>query len=53
MWHDLSEDDLILPTNGTEFVLKGSELLDQLPSGNFRRLLAKKLLFTVVFLLVT
>ncbi|XP_020571499.1 protein UPSTREAM OF FLC [Phalaenopsis equestris] len=32
VWHDLSEDDLILPTNGTEFVLKGSELLDQLPS---------------------
>nr|QEG03077.1 upstream of FLC1 protein isoform X8 [Cymbidium ensifolium] len=32
VWHDLSEDDLILPTNGTEFVLKGSELLDKLPS---------------------
>ncbi|PKU67931.1 hypothetical protein MA16_Dca006966 [Dendrobium catenatum] len=29
VWHDLSEDDLILPTNGTEFVLKGSELFNQ------------------------
>ncbi|KAM7492077.1 hypothetical protein LguiA_034998 [Lonicera macranthoides] len=26
LWHDLSEDDLIHPTNGHEYVLKGSEL---------------------------
>ncbi|KAK8956091.1 hypothetical protein KSP40_PGU021397 [Platanthera guangdongensis] len=32
VWHDLSEDDFILPTNGNEFVLKGSELLGQSPS---------------------
>ncbi|KAJ4769566.1 UPSTREAM OF FLC protein (DUF966) [Rhynchospora pubera] len=31
VWHDLSEDDLILPANGNEYVLKGSELLDQSP----------------------
>ncbi|PKA52787.1 hypothetical protein AXF42_Ash001768 [Apostasia shenzhenica] len=32
VWHDLSEDDLILPTNGNEYVLKGSELFEQSPS---------------------
>ncbi|RRT61264.1 hypothetical protein BHE74_00003996 [Ensete ventricosum] len=31
VWHDLSEDDLILPAQGNEYVLKGSELLDQTP----------------------
>ncbi|THU47888.1 hypothetical protein C4D60_Mb09t20410 [Musa balbisiana] len=31
VWHDLSEDDLILPSQGNEYVLKGSELLDQTP----------------------
>ncbi|KAG0453297.1 hypothetical protein HPP92_025961 [Vanilla planifolia] len=31
VWHDLCDDDLILPTNGDEYVLKGSELLDQSP----------------------
>ncbi|WOL13297.1 hypothetical protein Cni_G22066 [Canna indica] len=31
VWHDLSEDDLILPVQGNEYVLKGSELLDQTP----------------------
>ncbi|XP_020260008.1 protein UPSTREAM OF FLC [Asparagus officinalis] len=31
VWHDLSEDDLILPVHGNEYVLKGSELLDQSP----------------------
>ena len=35
MWHDLSEDDLILPVYGNEYVLKGSELLDQSPPGTF------------------
>nr|GMD01994.1 protein UPSTREAM OF FLC-like [Ipomoea batatas] len=27
VWHDLSEDDLIYPVNGRDYVLKGSELL--------------------------
>ncbi|KAK1267317.1 hypothetical protein QJS04_geneDACA000171 [Acorus gramineus] len=31
VWHDLSEDDLILPGQGNEYVLKGSELLDESP----------------------
>nr|XP_009420458.1 PREDICTED: uncharacterized protein LOC104000195 isoform X3 [Musa acuminata subsp. malaccensis] len=31
VWQDLSGDDLILPVQGTEYVLKGSELLDQTP----------------------
>lgn len=26
VWHDLSEDDLILPAHGDEYVLKGSEI---------------------------
>lgn len=34
VWHDLSHDDLVLPANGDEYVLKGSELLDQPSSGN-------------------
>lgn len=34
VWHDLSEDDLIFPTNGKDYVLKGSEILDRTPSGN-------------------
>ncbi|KAK4780170.1 hypothetical protein SAY87_016276 [Trapa incisa] len=29
VWHDLSEDDLILPSNGNEYVLKGSEFFDE------------------------
>ncbi|WOL05404.1 hypothetical protein Cni_G14132 [Canna indica] len=31
VWHDLSEDDLILPAQGNEYVLKGSEILDETP----------------------
>ncbi|XP_042471369.1 protein SOSEKI 3-like isoform X1 [Zingiber officinale] len=31
VWHDLSEDDLILPAQGNEYVLKGSEIVDQTP----------------------
>ncbi|KAI0500569.1 hypothetical protein KFK09_018783 [Dendrobium nobile] len=31
VWQDLSEDDLILPAHGNEYILKGSELLDQTP----------------------
>jgi hypothetical protein len=33
VWHDLSEDDLVLPATDDEYVLKGSELVDQSPSG--------------------
>lgn len=33
MWHDLSEDDLILPAHGSEYVLKGSELFEDSNSG--------------------
>ncbi|KAK1695744.1 hypothetical protein QYE76_012441 [Lolium multiflorum] len=29
VWHDLAEDDLVLPATDGEYVLKGSELLDQ------------------------
>ena len=28
MWHDLSEDDLIQPCQGHEYVLKGSQILE-------------------------
>ncbi|KAE8688802.1 Protein UPSTREAM OF FLC [Hibiscus syriacus] len=44
VWHDLSEDDLILPAHGTEYVLKGSELFEESnsdrisPVGNSSRL---------------
>lgn len=31
VWQDLSEDDLILPAHGNEYILKGSELLDRTP----------------------
>lgn len=33
MWHDLAEDDLVIPATDGEYVLKGSELLDQPSSG--------------------
>lgn len=42
VWHDLCEDDLILPAHGNEYVLKGSELFDEpnsvhfSPAGNIR-----------------
>ncbi|TVU04508.1 hypothetical protein EJB05_47619 [Eragrostis curvula] len=32
VWHDLSEDDLVLPAQGNEYILKGSELLDRSPT---------------------
>ncbi|KAL2557436.1 hypothetical protein Fot_02175 [Forsythia ovata] len=35
VWHDLCEDDLILPAHGNEYVLKGSELFDEPDSGPF------------------
>ncbi|TYH23952.1 hypothetical protein ES288_A03G052600v1 [Gossypium darwinii] len=28
VWHDLAEDDIIYPSHGQEYVLKGSEILD-------------------------
>ncbi|XP_078446182.1 protein SOSEKI 3-like [Wolffia australiana] len=37
VWHDLSEDDLVLPTNGDEYVLKGSEILDSSPNSGRSR----------------
>ena len=33
VWHDLSEDDLVVAATDGEYVLKGSELVDQSPSG--------------------
>ncbi|KAK4367196.1 hypothetical protein RND71_015076 [Anisodus tanguticus] len=33
VWHDLCEDDLILPAHGNEYVLKGSELCEESSSG--------------------
>ncbi|GFQ05216.1 protein upstream of flc [Phtheirospermum japonicum] len=35
VWHDLCNDDLILPAHGNEYVLKGSELFEDSNSGNF------------------
>lgn len=35
VWHDLCEDDLILPAHGNEYVLKGSELFDESNSDRF------------------
>ncbi|XP_055801485.1 protein SOSEKI 5-like [Solanum dulcamara] len=35
VWHDLSENDLIHPTNGQDYVLKGSELLETSISSRF------------------
>ncbi|XP_042503477.1 protein SOSEKI 3-like [Macadamia integrifolia] len=43
VWHDLCEDDLILPTNGNEYVLKGSELLEESHSDRFHPTVRKKL----------
>ncbi|KAK9072629.1 hypothetical protein SSX86_009064 [Deinandra increscens subsp. villosa] len=35
VWHDLCADDLILPANGNEYVLKGSERVEESNSGHF------------------
>lgn len=35
VWHDLSENELIHPTNGHDYVLKGSELLETSMSSRF------------------
>ncbi|KAK8946231.1 hypothetical protein KSP40_PGU010808 [Platanthera guangdongensis] len=33
VWQDLAEDDLILPAHGSDYILKGSLILDQIPAG--------------------
>jgi hypothetical protein len=48
VWHDLCEDDLILPTHGNEYVLKGSELFEESDSGR-RGLFARFCLIWLVF----
>ncbi|CAJ1979232.1 unnamed protein product [Sphenostylis stenocarpa] len=35
VWHDLCEDDIILPAHGNEYVLKGSEFFDESNSDRF------------------
>ncbi|KAM0045204.1 putative protein SOSEKI [Helianthus debilis subsp. tardiflorus] len=35
VWHDLCEDDLVIPVNGDEYVLKGSELVEESNLGGF------------------
>ncbi|KAF7805648.1 protein UPSTREAM OF FLC-like isoform X1 [Senna tora] len=35
VWHDLCEDDLILPAQGNEYILKGSELFEESGSDRF------------------
>ncbi|XP_038707087.1 protein UPSTREAM OF FLC-like [Tripterygium wilfordii] len=35
VWRDLSEDDIILPAHGNEYVLKGSELFEESSSDRF------------------
>lgn len=42
VWHDLCEDDLIQPASGNEYVLKGSELVEESSSGRFSPLPARK-----------
>ncbi|XP_074566118.1 protein SOSEKI 3-like [Curcuma longa] len=37
VWHDLAGDDLVLPANGNEYVLKGTELLHQSPSDRIQQ----------------
>lgn len=36
VWHDLCEEDLILPVHGNEYVIKGSEILNQSPPDRSR-----------------
>lgn len=35
VWHDLCEDDLILPAHGDEYILKGSEIIEDSNSDRF------------------
>lgn len=41
MWHDLCEDDLILPAHGDEYILKGSEIIEDSNSGNLSLRIAR------------
>lgn len=43
VWHDLSEDDLIHPAHGNEYVLKGSELFEESNSDRFSPVVNVKL----------
>ncbi|GMH07100.1 hypothetical protein Nepgr_008940 [Nepenthes gracilis] len=43
VWHDLSEDDLIIPANGNEYVLKGSELIEESYLGHFSPAAARRM----------
>ncbi|KAJ4979270.1 hypothetical protein NE237_010050 [Protea cynaroides] len=43
VWHDLCEDDLILPAHGNEYVLKGSELFVESHSDRFHPAVNTKL----------
>ncbi|XP_065868109.1 protein SOSEKI 3 [Euphorbia lathyris] len=42
VWHDLSDDDLIVPAHGNEYVLKGSELFDESNSDNLATVVTTK-----------
>ncbi|KAL1558179.1 protein SOSEKI 3 [Salvia divinorum] len=35
VWHDLCDDDIILPAHGNEYILKGSEFFEDSNYGNF------------------
>jgi hypothetical protein len=45
VWHDLAEDDLVVPATDGEYVLKGSELVDQSSSGEPFLLLNSQVFF--------
>lgn len=40
VWHDLCEDDLILPAHGSEYILKGSEIIEESSPGHFSPVVA-------------
>lgn len=42
VWHDLCEDDLIHPAHGSEYVLKGSELVEESNSDRFSPVVSVK-----------
>ncbi|KAK8944288.1 hypothetical protein KSP39_PZI008186 [Platanthera zijinensis] len=37
VWQDLAEDDLIMPAHGSDYILKGSLILDQIPAVSLKR----------------
>jgi hypothetical protein len=39
VWHDLAEDDLVLPATDGEYILKGSELVDQSSPGTLKNVI--------------